>query len=280
MASKRGKLTVIAIAVAVVSLIVLAFGAGGVRAAVPGTIAQITSPAANANVSGTIQVQGTATSPDFQFYKVELGAGTSPTTFSLIGSIQKTQVTNGTLVSFDTTTVPDGTYTLRLTTVDNTGNYVEASVVINVANAAAEQAAETPRRGCLACHVKIAPDGRYTLGFEAANAVGPGQTHPTVSPSGVSIKPTDQTGPEPCLECHKPNPNAPERGVAAPINLRNIVHPAHMFSETFLQEFTGNCFSCHNVSGTGVFDILGQKVSVNAEGVPNTVPIPGAIPPP
>ncbi len=49
--------------------------------------------------------------------------------------------------------------------------------------------------------------------------------------------------------------------------MRAIVHPAHMFSKTFVDEFQGNCFSCHDVDGTGQFKVIPEKINVNEKGV-------------
>jgi len=139
------------------------------------------------------------------------------------------------------------------------------------------------RRGCPACHVLVNPDtGQFTLPFEAAERVEVrGREHPTMSPSGVSITPTDDVSVTVCLECHAVGAGDQSvRGVAAPLSLRDIVHPAHMSSQYFKLHYGGNCFTCHNVNGQGEFDLLTQKVDVNDKGVPNpdAIPIPGAQP--
>ncbi len=268
------------VAVGAALLVALAVGVMSAGAASPQGTALISAPAVSAQLRGSVTVQGTATAVNFQFYKVEVGVGASPTSFSLIGDLQKSEVTSGTLVTWDTTKVPDGAYTLRLTVVDNTGNYLDVLRAVTVGNNAPAPAAEAPRRGCLACHVKVSADGRYTLAFEAkVRAAAAGAVHPTTSPSGVSLQPTDQTGIAPCLECHAPGQGAREgKGNIAPISLRDIVHPAHMFSETFKEHYGGNCFTCHNVNGQGGWDVLQDKVDVNEKGVPRTLPIPGARP--
>ncbi len=262
-------------------LAMLAAGTGALSAAAPNGTASITAPANNATLTGTVQVQGTATANNFTFYKLEFGLGANPTSWSVIGVLMTTQVSSGNLGAWDTTKVPDGQYTLKLTVVDNTGNYLTAAVPVTVANAGPPPAPAVPRRGCTACHVPVRPDGRYSLGWEAMNAAKAiGINHPTVSPSGISIKPTDTVGPAPCLECHGAGSGArADNGVVANLSLRDIVHPAHMFSDIFPSEFKGNCFSCHNVNNEGEFMILGQKVDVNENGIPKVLPIPGMLEP-
>ncbi len=147
--------------------------------------------------------------------------------------------------------------------------------------------AGAPRRGCLACHTVVdKTKGNYSLAFEAEERakVDYGADHPSMAPDGTSMKPTDQNSVETCLLCHKPSTSNPGRGVGAPITLRDIVHPAHMFSQTFVEHYQGTCFTCHNVSGNGAFELLGDKVATNEKGVPKVLQqgqgsIPGAIPP-
>jgi S-layer homology domain len=120
-------------------------------------------------------------------------------------------------------------------------------------------------RGCPDCHA-----GQFTLKNEAVNNGG-AAVHSALPDSADVIT---------CLTCHAPGSGAQAgKGVAAPISLRDIVHPVHMGSKIFTTEFVGNCFSCHNISGNGTYQILSQAVDTNAKGVPNTLPIPGAINP-
>lgn len=118
-----------------------------------------------------------------------------------------------------------------------------------------------PRRGCPACH-----QGHYSLKNEAEEKGG--AVH-----SGLA----DDAGVNECLNCHAPGTGDREgKGVVAPISLRDIVHPAHMGSKIFVNRYMGNCFTCHNVDGTGEFQVLTQAVTVDEKGIPETLPIPGA----
>ncbi len=81
-----------------------------------------------------------------------------------------------------------------------------------------------------------------------------------------------------CLGCHAAG-NAEQNGNVAPISLRVIVHPAHLNSGIFIGEFRGNCFTCHEVTNDGTFDILSQKVQVNNKGIPEVLPTPGLLEP-
>ncbi len=119
-------------------------------------------------------------------------------------------------------------------------------------------------RGCPDCH-----QGPYTLKAEAVNNGG---TVHAVLPDNASVIA--------CLDCHAPGTGAQAgKGNVAPINLRDIVHPVHMGSKIFVGHYMGNCFSCHNVSGDGTFQILSEAVDTEDDGIPKALPIPGAINP-
>jgi hypothetical protein len=122
-----------------------ALGWTGALAAPPaqGDLALITSPQNNAIVRGVVPIQGSATHPQFQFYKVEYAREpAADDAWVITGAIHEEQVVDGQLETWDTTQVPDGSYTLRLRVVRLDGNYSEYSVVqVVVANA---QPTETP----------------------------------------------------------------------------------------------------------------------------------------
>jgi thiosulfate dehydrogenase len=128
------------------------------------------------------------------------------------------------------------------------------------------------RRGCTSCHVLVDPEtGKYTLSYEAherAEARRGTDTHPNTAPDGTDISLTSEAGLETCLLCHASDPET-DRGVIAPLSLRDIVHPAHMGSQTFKVYYGGNCFTCHNVNGAGEFETLGEALDTNDKGVPN-----------
>ena len=242
---------------ALLAVIAIAAFAGLTMAQSP--TAAITSPANGATLSGKVDIQGTANGPAFGTYKVEFKSATDWVLTD--GVIHDSAVTNGKLVTWDTTTVADGNYDLRLLVANVDGQYITTQISVKVDNATAKAQAAAPRRGCLACHVQIAPAGNYTLAWEAQNAVqAQGRTHPAL-PNGFKTTEAE------CLACHGSN-GAGDAGVAAPISLRAIVHPAHMFSDTFTAEFKGNCFSCHNVDGTGKFQVIVDKMAVNVHGQP------------
>jgi hypothetical protein len=120
------------------------------------------------------------------------------------------------------------------------------------------------RRGCPDCHA-----GPYSLTNEAVGAVA-GPHSGLAADAGLTV----------CLACHAPGTGTQEgKGNMAPISMRDVVHPVHMGSKIFASEFMGNCFSCHNVSGDGKYQVLSLAVDTNDAGIPNALPIPGAIDP-
>ncbi len=142
-------------------------------------------------------------------------------------------------------------------------------------------ALEEVRRGCPSCHVLVDKEtGKYTLAYEAHERTEVrGEHHPEVAPDGTSLAHTEEVNVTTCLQCHAAGTGAREgKGVVAPLMLRDIVHPAHMNSQTFKLHYGGNCFTCHNVNGQGEWELLTEKVDVNEKGVPNPdkLPIPGA----
>lgn len=160
---------------------------------------------------------------------------------------------------------------------DETGTGAEEET--EVATAAFEV-----RRGCPACHHLVEPDtGKYTLGFEARErAEARGRHHPDTARDGTPMGPTDEPNVSVCLTCHAAGTGEREGlGLVVPLSLRDIVHPSHLFSETFVGRYRGNCMSCHNVSGEGVWQVLSEAVEVNEKGVPSPgqLPIPGLLDP-
>jgi hypothetical protein len=88
---------------------------------------QITSPGVNQVVQGNVPIRGAANTPNFQYYKVEVGPGASPKDheWTVVGQLHQSAVSSGVLETFNSSAYPAGTYTLRLVVVDQTGNYPE-----------------------------------------------------------------------------------------------------------------------------------------------------------
>lgn len=232
-------------------------GAPSSTGATQGTAtANITSPATGATVAGSVPVTGTATGPNFAYYLVQFKLGDQ---WTLVDeTVHTTPVTTtGTLATWNTTQYMTAAFDLRLLVVDKTGQFVTATVSVKVDNSKTPRTVVLPNRGCTACHAQIAPDGRYTLAWEAMNA---DPKHPAL-PKGF------QTAFADCMLCHAVKGTTGIAGVVAPITMRAIVHPVHMNSEIFASELHGNCFSCHEVDNGGKFTVLPEKVNVGPGGV-------------
>jgi len=101
------------------------------------TGSQITSPVQGESVRGEVDIVGTASHPKFWKYELDYGVSTDPAGMwaAVPGSPSTEAVVDGTLGTWDTTTVPDGTYVLRLRVVGTDGNYDELFVTgIKVVN--------------------------------------------------------------------------------------------------------------------------------------------------
>jgi hypothetical protein len=78
-------------------------------------------------VRGNVPIRGTASIPEFQYYKIEVGPGANPKDheWTVVGQLHNNAVRGGLLETFNGGAYPAGTYTLRLVVVDITGNYPE-----------------------------------------------------------------------------------------------------------------------------------------------------------
>jgi len=115
--------------------VVLLIGCAPMVALAQSEEAVITSPKSGAVVRGVVMITGTAIHSRFSFYKVEYAVEPGEN-WVVIQDVQPNQVRDGPLIQWDTRAVPDGSYSLRLVVVDETGNYIQDVVRrIVVANA-------------------------------------------------------------------------------------------------------------------------------------------------
>lgn len=86
---------------------------------------QIVNPRQGEHVTGTVNVAGTANIADFQFYKLEAAMGATPLdgNFFSIGEEVNRTVNDSSLGTWYVGNLPAGTWTLRLTAVDNRGQF-------------------------------------------------------------------------------------------------------------------------------------------------------------
>jgi hypothetical protein len=100
--------------------------------ACPDPNVRITSPGVDAHLSGQVTVAGTATIPNFKFYKIEYTAGDQSQSWHVLGGLHTQEVSAGVLETFNAASLPPGVYYLRLTVVDQTGNFPVAPCAVRV----------------------------------------------------------------------------------------------------------------------------------------------------
>jgi len=96
--------------------------------ACPNPEIQITSPGMGAKVEGRVEIRGTVDIEEFWYYKVEFAMGADPAEgdWHFIGPKRdeaKERIINEHLVTWNTSGLSPGVYSLRLVVVDITGNY-------------------------------------------------------------------------------------------------------------------------------------------------------------
>ena len=93
----------------------------------------ISSPGAGQVIGGVTGVTGNATHESFQYFKLEYAPGANAGDGFVYFAGSNVPIAGGLLGNLDTTTLPNGDYTLRLTVVDQSGNFpppCDVSVVI------------------------------------------------------------------------------------------------------------------------------------------------------
>lgn len=89
----------------------------------------LTQPTAGQQLSGVVEIKGTANPPNFAFYQVEIsGAATNGAWVTLaVGNVPKI---NALLGAFDTTPYLPGQYAFRLVVTDNVGQAAPPCVIV------------------------------------------------------------------------------------------------------------------------------------------------------
>lgn len=102
-------------------------------------LAKLTAPALDSELSGTVQIAGTATDPSFVQYELAYAVD-PPASDDAWRPIQPPiaqQVQDGVLGAWDTSQVPDGVYQIRLRVVGQDGTFTDDQVRVRVTNATA-----------------------------------------------------------------------------------------------------------------------------------------------
>jgi hypothetical protein len=93
----------------------------------------ITSPTADVELRGIVPIEGSASFPDFQFYKVEYSTVNQPNLWRAVSQTYGQPVVNGVLDQWNTTVLGDGGgYSLKLTGVDNRAQEICQAIVRNL----------------------------------------------------------------------------------------------------------------------------------------------------
>ncbi|MBI3244050.1 MAG: hypothetical protein HYZ49_17340 [Chloroflexi bacterium] len=107
-------------------------------------IAIITSPASNETVAGVVNITGTASHPQFIRYEIAFAYDPSPTdTWFELQPPSETQITDNLLAAWDTTSISDGVYMIRLRVFASGTDTPEETIVrgIKIQNTAPPTAA-------------------------------------------------------------------------------------------------------------------------------------------
>ena len=102
----------------------------------PGQSYHISSPGAGQSISGLTPIMGTAQFDParVQYYKLELGQGQNPTSWTTFGTTHSQPVVNGQLEQLQANALAPGPYVIRLILVGHDGNFVgpphQVSIVV------------------------------------------------------------------------------------------------------------------------------------------------------
>ncbi len=96
----------------------------------------VSYPTSGMSVQGVLEVRGTVIMPNFHHYEIRYGIGQEPDVFSepLVTEASGKPEANSLLGLFDTQTLQNGAYTLRLIVYDNQGHSVKRDVPVVVNN--------------------------------------------------------------------------------------------------------------------------------------------------
>jgi membrane peptidoglycan carboxypeptidase len=94
---------------------------------------RFSQPAPLAYVRGTVALRGSATAADFAAYRVQVGEGLNPRAWVTLAA-GEAPVEDGVLATWETTTLPDGVYILRLTLVHQDQRVETALLQVTVDN--------------------------------------------------------------------------------------------------------------------------------------------------
>ena len=157
------------------------------------SVMTITFPSEGSTLSGQVEIQGTATHPNFNSYGVLYASGarvTGDTAWKLDAPIAwdvRTMVVNGVLGTWDTTQLPNGQYVLALV-VYEVGNETPLVHFINNITVLNEETTPTPE-------ATATPDAEQPGTGDETGEAGPPPAAPTiVQPATATPRPTATMG--------------------------------------------------------------------------------------
>jgi penicillin-binding protein 1C len=109
----------------------------------------IMSPTPYQYVHGGVVITGNAMTDNFALYRLEYGQGLNPTSWNQLGGDHNSQVDHGPLEFWDTSSLPEGLYTLQLTAVRNDQTFQQSAVQVTVDNTPPEVTLLNPPDGKL-----------------------------------------------------------------------------------------------------------------------------------
>jgi len=99
----------------------------------------MTYPTIEQALDQSVPILGSASLPYFERYAIHYGEGVAPSAWTLIGPPRMQPVREGVLETWDTASLPDGTYTLLLNVVDNQGQQQFARQLVRIQHSAGPQ---------------------------------------------------------------------------------------------------------------------------------------------
>ncbi len=163
----------------------------------PRPVLRLANPLPNSSVQGLVEVRGQVIIPGFNRYQLEVGQGLNATQFNIVdGPIMSQQSgENSFLGRWDTATVQNGPYTLRLWAVDGQGHHAEITVPVIVNNLAPTNVPTQPP-----VIIPTAAPGQQQPGQVTATPIiinpnpgQPTQVRPTATPIVINPNPPTPT---------------------------------------------------------------------------------------
>jgi hypothetical protein len=130
--------------------------------------AQIVSPSLFNHVNGKVPIIGRAAGANFDYYRLQVGKGLNPTTWTQLGDDQRNPVGDGQLGVWDTRGL-DGLYVLQLLVVQNSNEVETATIQVSVDNQSPQIAIRFPSEGET---LDIQGGGTITLEADASDELG------------------------------------------------------------------------------------------------------------